>query len=67
MIENDNLKLQIVQIGILNEKIKGSYNLEISKTDLRENYLNGARVKLSVIKENAESELYSGCGFTTKS
>ncbi|MCI8485672.1 MAG: hypothetical protein HFJ20_00800 [Clostridia bacterium] len=52
------MKLQIVQIGILNEKIKGSYNLEISKTDLRENYLNGARVKLSVIKENAESELY---------
>ncbi len=52
------MKLQIVQIGILNEKIKGSYNLEISKTDLRENYLNGAKVKLSVIKENAESELY---------
>ena len=52
------MKLQIVQIGILNEKIKGSYNLEISKTDLRENYLNGAKVKLSVIRENVESTLY---------
>ncbi len=58
VIDEDDLKLQIVQIGILNERIKGSYDLEISKTDLRENYLDGAKVKLSVIRENRESTLY---------
>ena len=45
-------------IGINNEKIKGSYNLILKKYDKKLNLLDGAKVKITVLKDGKESELY---------
>ena len=47
-----------VQIAVENEEIKGSYDLIINKTDLRGNYLDGAEVRMTVLRNGRESELY---------
>ena len=66
-VDQDNTKLiqeegkdtVKVQVGVDNQKIKGSYNLTINKKDLRNKDLDGAKFKVSIIKDGEESELYS--------
>ena len=47
-----------VQIAVENEEIKGSYDLIINKTDLKGIYLDGAEVRMTVLRNGRESELY---------
>ena len=58
IIKDDASNIQIIQFGIDNERIKGSYDLVINKTDLEGINLDGAKVKITVLRDGKESELY---------
>ena len=58
IIKEDGKDVITAQISLKNEKIKGSYNLNLNKTDLDGNSLDGAEVKITVLRNNTESELY---------
>ncbi len=58
IVKVDGKDIQVIQIVVENEQIKGSYDLTINKTDLRGVYLDGAEVKVTVLRNGKESELY---------
>ena len=58
IVKEEGKDIQIIQIVVENEQVKGSYDLTINKTDLRGAYLDGAEVKVTVLRNGKESELY---------
>ena len=58
VVSEEGRNSQIIQIVVENEQVKGSYDLTINKTDLKGIYLDGAEVKVTVLRNGKESELY---------